>query len=108
MPITFWDVVYWAVIVTALSPIWGAVLLFTWFSEIRPRLIPRAEIERLAKELRAKYGDDAENYAAHKDRDEDFGLNETEHGKWRRVRKELRRLERRTHPGRSNAVARRT
>jgi hypothetical protein len=85
------DVVYWALIALALSPIilgigWGIVE-----HNILPRLIPRAEIVRLADEIAARYPDDPESAALTEEHAAWFRSRAVEQGKWRRVRKELRR-----------------
>lgn len=65
-----------------------------WQGRIRPLLIPRAEIERLADDLFDKHGDRAEEFAAiEEDRAWRYSQN-FEQGKWRRVRKELERRSR--------------
>jgi hypothetical protein len=67
----------------------GAFLSVEWQGRIRPMLIPRAEIERLADELVDKYGERAEEFAAmEEDRAWRYSQN-FEQGKWRRVRKVL-------------------
>jgi hypothetical protein len=44
----------WIVIAAAASSIWAAILWVLWQDSIRPRLIPRAEIDTLAAELLAR------------------------------------------------------
>lgn len=62
-----------------------------WQGRIRPMLIARAEIERMADELVEKHGDRAEEVAfIEEDRAWRYSQN-FEQGKWRRVRKELER-----------------
>ncbi len=69
--------------------LWGE-----WQGRIRPLLIPRAEIERLADELVDKHGERAEEFAAiEEDRAWRYSQN-FEQGKWLRVRKELERRSR--------------
>ena len=43
----------------ATAPVWGALLWVLWQSVVRPRLIPRGEVGRLAADLVARYGDRA-------------------------------------------------
>jgi hypothetical protein len=47
----------------ATSPIWGTVLWVLWQGLIRPRLIPRAEIDALAAAMLARHGLKAEEAA---------------------------------------------
>ncbi len=72
----------------------GAFLSVEWQGRIRPMLIPRAEIDKLADELIDKHGERAEEFAAmEEDRAWRYSQN-FEQGKWRRVRKELERRSR--------------
>lgn len=72
----------------------GAFLSVEWQGRIRPLLIPRPEIERLADELIHKHGARAEEIAfIEEDRAWRYSQN-LEQGKWRRVRKELERRSR--------------
>lgn len=73
----------------------GAVFLSVeWQGRIRPMLIPRAEIERLAYDLIDKHGERAEEFAAmEEDRAWRYSHN-FEQGKWQRVRKVLERRSR--------------
>lgn len=62
-----------------------------WQGSIRPRLMRRVVVTRLADELVAKYGDRADEMAltfAHRGW---YDSDSFEQGKWRRVRKELQR-----------------
>jgi hypothetical protein len=69
----------------------GAFLSVEWQGRIRPLLIPRAEIEKLAHELIDKHAEHAEEFAAmEEDRAWRYSQN-FEQGKWRRVRKVLER-----------------
>ena len=51
--------VLWFLLVVAAAPYWGTVVWIVWQEVIRPRLIPRTELDRLASALIAEYGDDA-------------------------------------------------
>ena len=83
----------WIIIGAGSSPMWGAFLWLLWEGGIRPRLIPRAEIDLLAAEMLARHGGRAgeaafaEEYLAWRN-SEPF-----EQGKWRRVRKRIWRPE---------------
>ncbi|HEY6023235.1 MAG TPA: hypothetical protein VIV34_03555 [Pseudolabrys sp.] len=80
-------IVFWVAIGAASAPIWGATLWALWQGVIRPHLIPRKEVERLAALLVERYGERAEEVAFAEEfgawRDSD-GLAQ---GKWRRVRR---------------------
>jgi hypothetical protein len=54
----------WIVIAAATSPIWGALLWVLWQGSLRPRLIPRAEIDARAAEMLARHGPRAKEVAA--------------------------------------------
>ena len=58
------EAVIWVGIATAASPIWGALLWVLWQGSIRPRLIPRAEIDALAATMVARHGPRAEEVAS--------------------------------------------
>lgn len=67
----------------------SVVLWEIWRHHIWPLLIPKAEIERLADELTARYGPRAEQMAyVEEDRAWRY-CDPFEEGKWRRVRHEL-------------------
>lgn len=72
----------------------GTFLSVEWQGRIRPMLIPRAEIEQLVDDLIDKQGERAEEFAAmEEDRAWRYSQN-SDQGKWRRVRKELERRSR--------------
>lgn len=87
---TLKDVAYWALIALSLSPIvigiGGGII-----EEVLSRLIPRAEIQRLADEIAARHPIDPEGAAFTEEHAAWFRSRAVEQGKWRRVRKELRR-----------------
>ena len=87
------EAVIWIVIGAAASPIWGALVWVFWQGGIRPRLIPRAEIDALAAELLARHGPGAEEVAAAEEGQAWRNSHLFERGKWRRVRKRIERLE---------------
>ena len=80
------EIVIWLVVGAATAPVWGAGLLVLWQGVVRPHLISRGEVERLAALLIERYGDVAgevayaNEYGAWHDSD---GFAQ---GKWRRVR----------------------
>lgn len=80
-----------AVWVVCLSPIWIALVMLIWEGEIRPRLIPKEEIEELASGLVAKHGARAAEIAfIEEDRAWRYS-HSFEQGKWRRVRRHIMR-----------------
>ena len=81
----------WIVIAAAASPIWGALLWMFWQGSIRPRLIPRAEIDALAAELLARHGPRAEEVASAEEEQAWRNSRPFEQGKWLRVRKRVER-----------------
>jgi len=83
----------WIVIAAAASSIWAAILWVLWQDSIRPRLIPRAEIDTLAAELLARHGPGAEEVASAEEEQAWRNSRPFEQGKWRRVRKRIERLE---------------
>jgi hypothetical protein len=83
----------WIVIAAAVSSIWAAILWVLWQDSIRPRLIPRAEIDTLAAELLAGHGPGAEEVASAEEEQAWRNSRPFEQRKWRRVRKRIERLE---------------
>lgn len=59
---------------------------------IRPLTIPRAEIKRLAAIMIAQHGSEAEEMAFIREDRARWRSHTEEQGKWRRVRRELRRM----------------
>ena len=79
----------WIGIGAATSPIWGALLWVLWQGLVRPRLIPRSEIDSLAADMLARHGPMAEE-AAFAEEDRAWRESQTfERGKWRRVQKRI-------------------
>jgi hypothetical protein len=92
------SVLKWLAVGAALSPIWGAFLWELWQGAIRPRLIPRAEIDALSASMLARHGDRAEEMAFIEE-DRAWRYSESfQQGKWRRVRKRIERMRRDVHP----------
>ena len=89
---SFKTALMWIGIGAATSPIWGALLWVLWEGRVRPRLIPRAEIESLATALVGRHGWRAAEMAfIEEDRAWRYSR-PFEQGKWRRVRKGIERL----------------
>ena len=79
----------WIVIGVVTSPFWGVLVWLLWQAAVRPRLIPRAEIDLLAAQMQARYGRRAEEVAF---AEEERAWRESqpfERGKWRRVRRRI-------------------
>lgn len=53
----------WITWLLALAPLWGIAVYGVWESVIRPRLIPKHDIDALADDLIAIYGPFAEDVA---------------------------------------------
>lgn len=85
------DIVLWFIIGICTAPIWGTLLCELWEGVIRPRLMPQEEVRRLADQCLRQHGLRAEEIAfIEEDRAWRYGES-FEQGKWRRVRRELRR-----------------
>ena len=68
----------------------AGVAVLAWDGLIAPRLIPRAKIRRLAAQTIARC-DDPEEAARIEERHYRHRCDGFEHGKWRRVRREIQR-----------------
>ena len=91
-------VIFWVAIGAATAPIWGALLWELWEGSVRPRLIPRAEIDALSASILRRYGDRAEEMAfIEEDRAWRYS-DSLEQAKWRRVRKRIQRMRGDDHP----------
>lgn len=87
----------WPFLLALVFPAAAIVLWRVWQLDIRPRLLPAAEIEALAAELVAVHGERAEE-VAFLEEDRAWRLSDAaEQGKWRRVRVMLRRTSYREH-----------
>lgn len=88
---TLKHVLSWVGIGVATSPIWGAFIWELWEGSIRPRFVTHEEIDALAASMRTRHGDRAEEIAFIEE-DRAWRYSESfEQGKWRRVRRELKR-----------------
>ena len=85
--------VIWVGIGAAASPIWGAILWLLWDGIVRPRLVPRTEIDALAAEMLARHGPGAEDVASAEEETAWRNSRPFEQGKWRRVLKRIERLD---------------
>jgi len=64
------EIVIWLAVAAAAAPIWGAGLLVLWQGVVRPHLISRGEVERLAALLVERYGERAAEVAFAKENSE--------------------------------------
>ena len=76
----------WLAILMATSPIWGAFIWETWEGEIRPRLIPKAEIRALAAEQIARHGQQAGEIAFNREVEAWRRCDSFTQKKWKRIR----------------------
>ena len=79
------------VIAVCLSPIWGSLLWFIYESYIRPARIPKQEIEALAAEMRRRNPHDPAEAAFIEEQAAWYRPDMFEQGKWRRVRREIKK-----------------
>jgi hypothetical protein len=75
----------------ALAPIVIGIGWGIWETEIAPRLIPQAEIDKLADEIAARDADDPEHAAFIEEHSAWVRSEGVQQGKWRRVRRALKR-----------------
>jgi p-aminobenzoyl-glutamate transporter AbgT len=81
----------WTFWISALAVPVGASAWYVWQLAIKPRLVPRDKIKRMADELEAQHGDDAEDIAFTEE-DSAWRRSETfQQGLWHQVRLELYR-----------------
>ena len=85
---SWWEGVFAAV---ALSPVWISLIWHVWDNSIRPRLVPRAQMERLVDKALAHYGADAEEVLWLQEDHARRYSHAFEAGLLRRVRRALRR-----------------
>lgn len=89
-----WQVFGWGLVALGLSPIAFGLSWPIWQGMIRPRFIPRRDIERLADDVMAKHPDDPETAALRAEHYHWYRSEGFEQGRWRRVRNEVRRRRR--------------
>lgn len=85
--VTFWDVLRWTLCAIALSPVFLGIGWEIVEGSILPRLIPRAEIERLADEVIAQFPDDPMQTVIDNEKTAWVKAESGEQAKWRRVGK---------------------
>lgn len=81
----------WLLIAAALSPVVIGIGWSVVEGSILPRLVPRAEIEAMADAVMRNHPDDPEERAFMEEHAAWHRSLSFEQGKWRRVRKEIRR-----------------
>lgn len=87
----FWVCFKWLAVATAASPILIGIGWVIVEGSILPRLIPRGEIERLADEIMRRYPTNPEDAAFIEEHAAWQRGDDGAQGKWRRVRKAIRR-----------------
>jgi hypothetical protein len=92
------DWLWWIFVVVCTAPIWGTLIWFLNELYIRPLLIPKAEIDRMADELRRSHPADPADAAFTEEVNAWYRSDTFEQGKWRRVRKHIIKAEK-THGG---------
>jgi hypothetical protein len=86
------DWIWWILVVVCTAPIWGTLIWFLNELYIRPLLIPKAEIERLANELVRSHPADPAEAAFDEEQNAWYRSETFEQGKWRRVRRWIEKL----------------
>jgi hypothetical protein len=85
------DGLWWTLLVLGTAPAWGTLVWFLNELYIRPLLIPKADIERLADELRRNHPTDPAEAAFTQEQNAWHRSETFEQGKWRRVKRFLDR-----------------
>jgi hypothetical protein len=86
----FWrEIIWWGLMAACTAPIWGTLIWFVNELYIRPLLIPKAEIERLAHEIMRRNPNDPIDAAFTEEQNAWYRSDTFEQGKWRRIRKEV-------------------
>jgi hypothetical protein len=83
------SIIWWGMVVVCTVPIWGTLIWFLNELYIRPLLIPKAEIERMAEELRRSDPADTVEAAFIKEQNAWYRGETFEQGKWQRVKRFL-------------------
>jgi hypothetical protein len=87
----FSDALKWLLVGIALAPMVVGIGWGIYEGSILPRLIARADIDALADEIMRRYPDNPEEAAFIEEHAAWFRSHSFEQGRWRRVRKEVRR-----------------
>jgi hypothetical protein len=83
------DWLWWSLMVLGTAPAWGTLIWFLNELYIRPLLIPKAEIERLANELLRSHPADPAEAAFDEELNAWYRSETFAQGKWRRVKRLL-------------------
>ena len=83
-------IVGWLPAIFALLPIVLAIAWVFYDMEIRPRLVPREEIEAMAEKVMREHPEDPEEWAFMEEESAWYRSHTFEQGKWHRVRKVIR------------------
>lgn len=81
----------WICIILGAAPIVLGIGWVVWEFTIAPMMIPRAEINRIADQIMRDHPKDPQEWAFMEEESAWFRSHTVEQGKWRRVRRELRR-----------------
>lgn len=82
----------WLVIAAASAPLWGTMLWVYWEVDVRPRLIPKAEIEAEARAMLERWGERAAEMAFMEEHAAWFRSHISEQGRWHRIRVAIERM----------------
>lgn len=82
---------WWVLMIVCTAPAWGTLIWFLNELYIRPQLLPKAEIEHLADELRLSHPADPVEAAFVEELNAWHRSETYEQGKWRRIRRQLKR-----------------
>lgn len=85
------DGLWWTLLVLGTAPAWGTLIWFLNELYIRPLLIPKAEIERMADVLRLSHPANPAEAAFTEEQNAWYRGETYQQGKWRRIRKLLMR-----------------
>jgi hypothetical protein len=93
------EIFWWGLIIFCTAPIWGTLIWFLNELYIRPMLIPNAEIQHLADELKRSHPANPVEAAFAEEQNAWYRSETFEQGKWRRVRRHIIKEEEKTHGG---------
>jgi hypothetical protein len=85
------DGLWWALLALGTAPAWATLVWFLNELYIRPLLLPKEDIERLADELRRSHPTDPAGAALDEELNAWYRSDTFEQGKWRRVKRFLDR-----------------
>jgi hypothetical protein len=91
---TLKQAVFWIVLAACSAPVWGALLWELWEGDVRPRMVPRGIIDRAARAILAKHGEQAEQLVWLEETRAWRYSDPFKQGCWRRVRRRIAALRR--------------